>query len=253
VAQSERPSGSWTRFDPDLVADLKLQLGDDKVAQLLPAFNEFAEYIAQDIQKNQKEKAVTDSNRKEARERARIAKRIWLLSRQLQNELKRSRHSIDDAVLLGELPAGYAPDVFRTLRGLAYGNMRTEPPRPRLSHLQDTLEHLSADAEAWERDARSISKGKPGRKTSYDRTSVAQWVGSVLANLEVRLTKSPDGPFAITLGLFYEAIGIPKPSDLYRDVAAALDDPAGYWREDDTRTPFPRPQRKSLRKPANRR
>ncbi|MBI4521118.1 MAG: hypothetical protein HY701_09790 [Gemmatimonadetes bacterium] len=69
-----------------------------------------------------------------------------------------------------------------------------------------------------------------------------------MADIGIPLIKSPDGAFAQVLDIVYEAAGIPKPTDVYRDVAAALDDPAAYWHGGDNFTALPRPPRKPLHK-----
>ena len=240
------PQCKW--FTPALIVELSEVVGPSASRQLLPLLDKAADLMHRRLQGEQNNNA----SRKQARHHAKAAKQIEKLTGRLVMELKKHGPVIREAVFRSDLPVGYDPSSPRSLGSWGLPSPAYEPRQP-VGDICATLAALARDAREWEETARVRSKGKRGRPAFRERLKFASWLGNLLAEREIPLIKSRDSAFACVLGLLYKAAGIPKPTDLYRDVAAALDDPVAYRRADGTLMALPRPPRKPLHKSKRRR
>lgn len=224
ILQPTAPRWKW--FTPDLVGDLKVVVGEPHAYHLLPGLDDAAD----DMRRRQRDgpwpvEAISETLRKQVRNHAKVAKRIETLTGRLLRELEQASAVIRAAVGWRYLPGGYDPSGVDPLHTIMFGPKTTEPRQP-VSDIRVTLETLWHDARKWEKEVHAASKGQRGRKSVRERVLLAMFVGNKLAAIGIPLIKSPDGAFAKVLEIVYDAAGIPnKPTDLYRDVAAALDHP----------------------------
>jgi hypothetical protein len=233
---------------------LKTVVGDTQAVHLLGALDAAAD----DMHDRQRVEENSETGRHQARHHATVAKRIVTLTGRLLRELDQvstmrappvkpprrrgpfsgdvlvvSRGRIRAAGVRGDRPGGddhAAASRFRAI--MVSGDSRA------------TLATLSHAAREWEKEARAASKGTRGRTSVGERVRLVTWVGALLANSGIPLIKSPDGVFAHVVEIVCQAAGMRTPTDFYRDVAAALDDPRAYWHGGPTLTALPRPPRK---------
>jgi hypothetical protein len=202
------------------VADLERQfpmtrrrLGREKFNLLRPALAQaMTAFGPTDVQHRE----ALQRRRNAARIHRSHAKRLSAVARQLDSVLNATRALIDEALELEYLPE----------RGLDVSlpsvELTTAPPHQAFSRLRLAATLLGLYAERWAEGAQFDLSGPRGRQLGV-RLYLGQWLATRLRKVGGRLTKSRNGLLAILLTEAYDAVGIPVPLDLDREVTRVID------------------------------